>query len=203
MANNQKTYKAFEREHTMFITGKTTIDHKIRQSNNLTFNEYVMLDTIMRIREGGLRNKKITYGDFWIQCGIKPDYVIRCFATLKAKELLFKDDKGLIQVAEKFKNEFKTGSNFEEFWKIAPKGTKMAAKRMYDKAIRIVKHNELCIKYKQYIAFCDSSQRFKKDTSSWLNPASGFIEADWIGEEKKNDKSDNQTPEALDYDFIS
>lgn len=183
-----KTYKSFERDNRTFVTGISSIDHKIRLMNNLTFKEYVILVTIMSFREGSAKDKGITYGNFWIASGIKPDHVKRAYETLKAKGLLFKDDNGLIQVAEKFYRDFTSGSNFEEFWLIQPKGSKIGAKKMYDRALKIKKHAELCKKYREYLAFCDENKRFKKDTSSWLNPTMGYIETDWIGEQKKTEE---------------
>lgn len=217
----QKTFKAFERDNRMFVKGKTMIDHAICLRNNLSLREYVILVTIMEIRESSQKNEGITYGKFWIKSGVKPAYVQRAFAKLKAKELLYKDDKGLVQVSEAFKSEFKNNANFEDFWNLwipgppdkdnkptkirLAKGAKAAAMRMYDKAIRIKKHEDLCKAYIEYNAYCDNTGRFKKDTSSWLNPASGYIDTEWIAEIKKEEEKQNtaQSPEALDYDFFN
>lgn len=203
MEKNRKTLGAFRRENAGFITGKTVVDHKIRQQNDLTFREYVMLDTIMKIREGPQKRNPITYGNYWKECGIEPHQILLGFATLKEKGWLFKDEQGLIQVSEKFKDLFKTGSNFEEFWKIAPKGGKIGAHKMYDKAIRIKKHDELSQKYKEYIEYCDVEGRFRLDTSTWLNPKSGYIDTDWVAANvKKETQTKNPNSAQADEDFF-
>lgn len=197
-----KKFKSFERDNSMFVVGKTMIDHAIRLRYNLSFRDYTVLTTIMELREGKSKSIGITYGQFWKASGIKPDHVQRAFAILKDKGLLYKDNPGLVQVSEEFKRAFTNKGDFEEFWKIDPKGAKAAAMRMYEKAIRIKPHNELCENYKKYLEFCKETSRFTKDTSTWLNPTSGFIDAEWVGSNEKKDDKQIAKIKSLDYDFI-
>ena len=217
MKSNKKSYKSFERDNSMFVEGKTVIDHKIRLQCNLTLTIYIVLVTIMELREGKHKNKGITYGTFWKAAGIKPLHVKRAFVILKEKGLLYKDEQkyvdakgeeqiGLIQVSNWFKEKFTHPGNFNEFWEIEPKGNKQAALRMYEKALKVKSHEFLCENYKKYLAFCKETDRFTKDTSSWLNPTAGFIDSEWKGGynklwEKKDEKQ-STNPESLDYDFI-
>lgn len=196
------TLKSFERDNKMFVKGTTVIDHAIRLRYNLTLREYTILATVMELRDGKHKHDPMTYGRFWIASGVKPLHVLNSGRKLIEKGLLYKDDEGLLQVLKEFQDQFKNNSDFEEFWKIAPKGNKQAAMRMYDRAIRQKKHEYICQKYKEYIEFCERTERFKKDTSSWLNPTSGYLDSDWVADENK--KEGIVTPSAtLGYNFLT
>lgn len=59
---------------------------------------------------------------------------------------------------------------FGKFWAIVPnKDGKAAARKSFDKALKKKSVDELIDAYKANIAYCDSSKRYYRNPSTWLN----------------------------------
>lgn len=197
------TITSKERDNVPFIRGSTTINHLIRMKNELTLAQYVILDFIISYRESSTKNEPITFGKIWVMTGIIHTEAQVVLKELMLKNLISVDENKHIQVAESYKRQFQNNGNFDEFWKIEPKGNKAAAMRAYEKLIRKYPHDKICSKYKDYLEFCNKSGRYKLDTSTWLHPKNGNMETEWVEVKKPEQKKEETPPNTLDYDFIN
>jgi hypothetical protein len=192
--------KSFERDNTMFVKGVSTINHAIRVRNKLTINEYILLEAFIKKLESPKKNEPFTFGQIWVAVGLKPKTAQRIILNLRDKGFLYKDGE-IIKVKESFINGFKEKSDFTEFWLISPKGNKAAAMRAYEKAIRVVTHDVLCKKYREYLEYCNQSGRFKLDTSTFLHPKNGYFDSEWVAEKVEEKKEEEKT--TLAYNFFN
>lgn len=190
-----------EKDNIPFIRGSTTINHLIRMKNKLSMEEYAILDFIMTYRESSKKNEPITFGRIWVATGIMHDKAQEIIKELVKRELIIVDNERRMNVSKSYTVQFQNKGDFEEFWKIGPKGNKAGAMRAYEKLIRQYPHDKICSKYKEYLEFCDRSGRFKLDTSTWLHPKNGNMETEWI-ENKEQKKEDTPSPNTLNYEFI-
>jgi len=172
------------------VNGQTFIDHKLRLHLGLSNDEYVFLQFIKSYQD--VSTKRITYGTLWMATGIDPTDVPPLWKSCKEKGMVYLHESGIVTTTQKFDDCFDIKTNFISFWQIAPKGNRHDAHKMYQKAIKVTSHDNLCECYRRYIKWCDETKTFKKNTSSWLNPASKYWE-DKLEIIKKDDKPGQQT----------
>ena len=150
------------------VFGVTTINHKIRLQLGISNDEYVFLDFLRYVQSK--RKERITWIKLWKMTGVDPTDLPPLWRSLKEKGLVYRHESGVVTTSQKWDDMFSSKVNFDEFWALFPKGNKESAKEMYSRAVRVKDHKSLCEAYKQYIAWCDETNTFKKNTSSWLNP---------------------------------
>lgn len=151
-----------------FVTGVTFINHKIRIELNLTPREYIMLDFI---RNWHLTNKKpIRFDDCWINTGIINRNLTKSFAVLKAKGLLFLDEKdGKVKTTNLFNCKFDdVNLLFEELWKLHHVGTKQIAKACLLKTLKVDTFENIKKGLLKYIEFIKETDQFPMHLSTFL-----------------------------------
>jgi len=169
MAELGKKWMIFSKStNNRFVVGSSIINHKIRVKLNLTNDEYILADFIKQWQDK--HTTRITYGDLWKATGLEPNILPIIWKGLKEKNIVYRHETGIVTTTTVWDSEFDVLSQFEDFWLIAPKGNKASARKMYERAIKVVTHETLCEKYKVYTKWCNDTDTFKKDTSSWLNP---------------------------------
>lgn len=149
-------------------TGSSIIDHKIRHSLCLTIEEFVMADCIY-IFNSKHKTGIIDYIKYHSEIGLTPEEVNRIGKSLKEKGMIIKNNNRW-ETTGLWNKHFDSTEQFEELWKIHPKGNKYDAKINFKQTIRIVKIDILIEKLQNYVGFCLESERFMSDLSGWLNP---------------------------------
>ena len=148
--------------------GRTIIDHNIRIQLKLTCEEYVVLDLI------------------YTNPGIKYQKIYDALEFYPSRRLLFPEcefvniENDCHTTTDKWNYHFKLSeTDFESFWKIAPKGSKAMAKVKFSRCLKLTDGATISEAYKKYILWADALQRFRKDTCTWLNPENRAWEDDY------------------------
>jgi len=166
------------------ITGSTTINHRIRVEFKLSLEEYVLLDFIFNWNKKS--NEAIRFKDYYVATGFINNDIIELFKVLKEKKLLIKDlNKNRVDVAPEWTALFSTDGSIERLWKIHPKGNKKQASLKLGRVLKKISIDELCSKLTHYVKWCDATNTFKKDLSTWLNPELEHWNNDLKGTQKQ------------------
>lgn len=150
------------------VAGNTTIQHSLRVKLKITMVEYVLLDFI---HQWHLKKKEpITFGDYWIACGVKSRLLSAKFKRLKDKELLFKDVDGRVKTTDKWNSNFNSSEQFETLWKLLNVGNKQVAKKSFSLALKVDSFENIKKGLEDYIKFVNETDQFRKHLASFLNP---------------------------------
>ena len=151
------------------LLSTSVINHKIRKQFNLSNNEYIFLDFIFLTNK--VHSHPITYGMFDAGAGLSINEVKKLFASMKERKFLVWDQiKKRTDVSVEWKVAFDTSNQFDELWKIHPKGNKNMARERLPKVLKKIDFNQLKIKLQKYLSDCRNTQRFEKDLATWMNP---------------------------------
>lgn len=147
------------------IKGSTTIDHRICDSLNLSFIEYVILDYIEK------HPGKIDLDRFQRSKGLVLSDHIFFVKILKLEGLIEGDEENLdFKVTKKWMQYFDTSKDFDEFWTIFKKnGNKAQAVKAYAKARKVVDKETLHNAAARYIKSKEGNPVFLH-ASTYLNP---------------------------------
>lgn len=147
----------------MSIKGSTTIDHRICDSLNLSFIEYVILDYIEK------HPGKIDLDKFERSKGLKLlDHI--AFLKLLLLDGLIEGSDLDFKVTKKWTQYFDTSKDFDEFWVIFKKnGNKAQAIKAYAKARKVVDKKTLHTAAARYIKSKEGNPVFLH-ASTYLNP---------------------------------
>lgn len=147
----------------MSIKGSTTIDHRICDSLNLSFIEYVILDYIEK------HPGKIDLDKFERSKGLKLlDHI--AFLKLLLSDGLIEGSDLDFKVTKKWTQYFDTSKDFDEFWAIFKKnGNKAQAIKAYAKARKVVDKETLHTAAARYIKSKEGNPVFLH-ASTYLNP---------------------------------
>lgn len=145
------------------IKGSTTIDHRICDSLNLSFIEYVILDYIEK------HPGKIDLDKFERSKGLKLlDHI--AFLKLLLSDGLIEGSDLDFKVTKKWTQYFDTSKDFDEFWVIFKKnGNKAQAIKAYAKARKVVDKETLHTAAARYIKSKEGNPVFLH-ASTYLNP---------------------------------
>ena len=153
----------------MSANGISVINHKKRIELSLTIEEYVFLDFIWSTNKK--QQTPIAFIQYLKFLGMLPVEVKLLFAKMKEKNLLVWDEKKKrVDIYTKWKDAFNTNNQFDELWKIHPKGNKNISRERLSKVLDKIPFDELTTRLKKYLADCKNTQRFEKDLATWLNP---------------------------------
>jgi len=178
------------KQNRYIVFGTSLINHKIRLELEISNDEYVFLDFLKYMQDQSIN--KITWGDLWRKIGLDHRDLPPIWRSLKEKGLVYRHESGIVTTSQKWDDMFSAKINFDELWSIYPKGNKQQAREMYKRAIRIQEHTALVEAYKKYVDWCEATDTFRKNTSSWLNPKFRYWEDD-LKIDKKDDKSGQQS----------
>lgn len=188
------------------VSGKSTIDHRIRTKLALTMEEYVFLQFLTTWFDDKKSNKPITEAILFANTGIKGTADIkRIISECKIKKMIekkeIKSESGTLSVMYPTKvwfMQFETQDKFEEFWLLKDKnkvsihkGNKASAQAMYKKALKVIDAKTIKQKFLAYVDWCNKSGTFQKHTSSWLNPTFKYWDDELPAVEKK-EKTNNK-----------
>ncbi len=187
-----------KKENRFHVFGKSIIDHRIRLNLFLTNDEYVLMELLKSVQD--MTNWRITYGELWKKCGITKQELIPLWNSLKEKGMVYRHETGIITTSQKWDDAFAARGDFMAFWKIAPKGNKEKARTMYNRALKLIPHEQICEAYKKYVEWAKATDTFFKDTSSWMNPKYKHWEDDLTIKIKKDDREPPKTT-TLEEDF--
>lgn len=162
--------------------GNSLIDHRIRHELALSCDEYIMADYICRYNKTH-KLGEITWRRYYTDIGFEPELVLSTVKSLMIKRIVINTRKR-IETTILWNDFFNTDNQFEELWKLYPKGIKNKARIEFLKAINEVHYNTLLEKLQEYIASVQDSD-FSVYLSKFLDIKYKYWENDFSNKKKE------------------
>ena len=156
-----------QRDYTAFVKGSSTIDHSVRVKLKIGMDDYAILEFLWVWCKK--KKEPANYKDYWKALGLFPNQIDAILKDLKQKGFIAIGKSERPEPTDLWNKQFMNSDQFEELWKIHPKGTKKEAEKYFPQAIKIAGYEHLKKRLMLYIED-KKDPKFRLDLSGWLNP---------------------------------
>ncbi len=169
------------------VKGITTINQRVRVQLKLSMEEYAVMDFIFNWNKKFTTNAKLM--DYYRQTGYVAEEINILLKSMKDRGLLLWN--GRIDVFPEWYAIFSTSGLDDQIWAIHKTGNKQLVRERLPKVLKKISFEDLKLKLENYLKWCDQTEKFKKNLSTWLDPNKEYWN-DPIGPISKTNPQESQ-----------